>query len=49
MSVKVKQFPSETERETVATLKKFDMLYDNKAMAVLGVHELLKKQYKNLA
>lgn len=49
MSKKINNFPTLTERETVATLRKFDKLYRNEQFAVLGVHELIKKQYKNLS
>lgn len=49
MSKKINNFPTLNERETVATLRKFDKLYRNEQFAVLGVHELIKKQYKNLS
>lgn len=49
MSKKINNFPTLTERETVATLRKFDKLYRNEQFAVLGVHELIKKQYKKLS
>lgn len=49
MSKKIDNFPTLTERETVTTLRKFDKLYRNEQFSVLGVHELIKKQYKNLS
>ena len=49
MAVKINQFPTKVELERVSTLRKFQKLYDNEQMAVLGLHELIKKQYKNLA
>lgn len=42
-------FPSITERDTIMCLGKFSKLYANDSMAVLKLHELIKKQYKNLA
>lgn len=47
--IKLNQFPTELERERIATLGKYQMLYDNHAYAVFGLHEKIKKQYKNLA
>lgn len=47
MSVKPKQFPSLQERETLTALSRFKKLYDNNQYAVLGLHEMIKKQYKD--
>ncbi len=49
MTVKINHFPDYEELETVATLRQYDLLYHNNALAVLGVHEIIKKQYDNLA
>ena len=49
MAVKTQQFPSDTERMRITTLRKFQKLHDNEQMAVLGIHDLIKKHYKNLA
>ena len=43
------KFPSPVERERIATLKNYQKLYDNEQFAVLGLHEIIKKQYKKLA
>ena len=48
MSVKINEFPSVTERTRITTLRKYQMLYANEQFAVLGIHELIKKHYKNL-
>lgn len=47
MAVKVKSFPSKQELETLSSLLKYKKLYDNKQLEVLGLHDLIKKQYKN--
>lgn len=39
-------FPSLQERETLTTLSKYKRLYENNQFSVLGLHELIKKQYK---
>lgn len=49
MAVKQGVFPSQTERERVTTLSKYQKLYENEQFAVLGIHELIKKHYKNLS
>jgi len=49
MAVKTTQFPSDAERTRITTLQKFQKLHDNEQFAVLGIHELIKKHYKNLA
>jgi hypothetical protein len=43
------KFPSAVERERLGTLKNYQKLYDNEQYAVLGLHEIIKKQYKKLA
>lgn len=43
------KFPTATERNRIGTLKDYQRLYDNEQYAVLGIHEIIKKQYKNLA
>lgn len=48
MSVKINEFPSLTERTRITTLRKYQKLYENEQFAVLGIHELIKKHYKNL-
>lgn len=47
--LKANSFPTLGERETIGTLGKFCKLYDNDSMNVLGLHELIKKQYKKLS
>lgn len=47
--IKLNEFPTALDRERVTTLGKYDMLYDNNAFPVLGLHEKIKKQYKNLS
>lgn len=41
------EFPSTAERERLSTLTKYSKLYDNEQFAVLGLHDLIKKHYKN--
>lgn len=48
MAVKVNQFPTMQELETVTTLGKYHKLYCNEAFSVFGVHDIIKKQYKKL-
>ena len=45
MAVKVNKFPSDAEAGRITVLRKYQKLYENKAFAVLGLHELIKKQY----
>lgn len=40
-------FPTPADRERLSLVRKYQDLYDNKAFAVLGLHELIKKQFKN--
>lgn len=47
--LKANTFPTTGERETISALGKFSKLYCNDSMNVLGLHELIKKQYKKLA
>lgn len=47
--VKLNEFPSLPERTRVETLRKYQKLYENDQMEVLGIHELIKKHYKKLA
>jgi len=49
MAVKINAFPNATERQRITTLRKFENLYENEQMVVLGIHELIKKHYKNLS
>lgn len=44
---KTDNFPTLQERENLTTLKKYQRLYDNEQFAVLGLHDLIKKQYKD--
>lgn len=43
------QFPSQAEAARLDTIRKYAKLYDNEAFAVLGLHDLIKKQFKNLS
>ena len=43
------QFPSVVERERINTLQKYQKLYENKSQDVLGLHEIIKKQYKQVS
>jgi hypothetical protein len=49
MSVQLTKFPSLSERERITTLRKYQKLYENEQYVVLGLHEIIKKQYKNLS
>lgn len=49
MALKPNSFPSLAERETIVTYGKLGKLYENDSMSTLGLHELIKKQYKKLA
>lgn len=48
MAVKINEFPSVIERARITALRKYQKLYENDQFAVLGIHELIKKHYKNL-
>ena len=48
MAVKINEFPNDTERQRITSLKKYQRLYENEQFSVLGIHELIKKHYKNL-
>ena len=43
------QFPSEAEIERLTLTQKYNNLYENKQYEVLGLHDLIKKQFKNLS
>lgn len=45
--VEINKFPNTTERERVATLKKYDRLYENEQKAVLGLHKWIEKQFSD--
>lgn len=47
MSVQANKFPTLQEREKITALGKYKKLYDNNQFSVLGLHEMIKKQYKN--
>ncbi|MDF1498535.1 MAG: phage portal protein [Patescibacteria group bacterium] len=49
MKIQIGKFPSSEERERITTLRKYEKLYDNEAQGVLGLHEIIKKQYKNVS
>ncbi len=49
MALKSGQFPNTIERHRITTLKKYESLYQNDQLAVLGIHELIKKHYKELS
>lgn len=49
MAVKINSFPNKTELQRIETLRKFRKLYENEQMVVLGIHEIIKNQYKNIA
>jgi len=50
MSVKINEFPSSKEIQRVNALKQYHKLYDtSEQLSILKLHELIKKQYKNLA
>lgn len=42
-------FPTPAEKDRMDNVKKYNDLYENKAFQVLGLHELIKKQFKNLS
>jgi hypothetical protein len=42
-------FPTPAEKNRMDIVKKYNDLYENKAFLVLGLHELIKKQFKNLS
>lgn len=46
MEIKIAQFPAVAERRRISTLRKFASLYENDAKTVLGLHNLIKKQFK---
>ena len=41
------KFPNSVERERITTLREYAKLNDNESQSVLGLHEIIKKQYKN--
>lgn len=41
-------FPNSTEIERMKTLEKYDLLYENRQQEVLLLHQLIRKQYKNV-
>lgn len=41
-------FPNDVEKERMKTLNNYDKLYDNEQQSVLMLHELIRKQYKNV-
>lgn len=43
------KFPNKTELERIETLRKYRKLYENNQMVVLGIHDIIKNQYKNVA
>ncbi|MCK4859256.1 MAG: phage portal protein [Candidatus Omnitrophica bacterium] len=43
------KFPNNIERERITTLRKYEKLNENESQSVLGLHEIIKKQYKNVA
>ncbi len=49
MKILAGQFPNDTERERITTLGKYSKLYENEAQNVLGLHDIIKNQYKKLA
>ncbi len=49
MSLQQNSFPTVSERETVSTIGKYKKLYANDSMNVLMLHELIKKQYKDIS
>ena len=49
MKIKAGKFPNNIERERITTLRKYAKLNDNEAIGVLGLHEIIKKQYKKVA
>ncbi len=42
-------FPNSTERERMKTLEKFEELYDGNQQGVLQLHEIIRKQYRNVS
>jgi len=42
-------FPSPVEKDRMDIVRKYNDLYENKAFQVLGLHELIKKQFRNLS
>jgi hypothetical protein len=42
-------FPTPADKDRMDNVKKYSDLYENKAFQVLGLHELIKKQFKNLS
>lgn len=48
MAVKKNEFPTKLELERISILRKYHSLYENEQMAVLGIHDIIKNQYKDL-
>ena len=42
-------FPTPQDTERISVIKKYQLLYENKQFEVLGLHELIKKQFKSLS
>jgi len=47
MEIKVGKFPSDQEKNRISDVSKYLDLYENRQKGVLGLHEIIEKQYKN--
>jgi len=47
MEIKVGKFPSDEEKVRISDTAKYLDLYENRQKGVLGLHEIIEKQYKN--
>ena len=47
MEIKVGKFPSDQEKVRISDTAKYLDLYENRQKGVLGLHEIIEKQYKN--
>lgn len=45
-TVQPNKFPSKEELERISGLRKFQMLYEGRQYPILGLHDMIKKQYK---
>ena len=47
MPLAINKFPNNEELDRIASLRKFQKLYDGEQLSVLGLHDMIKSQYKN--
>lgn len=46
MEIQLNKFPNPVELERISTLRKYQKLYDGEQYSVLGLHDIIKKQYE---